>query len=91
LFPEEIGTPPSEREAEPEVSPDPNAHVCPLTADAVRDAAQGGLEAAVISQELADEVGELKTLLQQLVDDQRRILVAMGGQANTYTAIVQHG
>ncbi|KAK7894216.1 hypothetical protein LTR67_005974 [Exophiala xenobiotica] len=90
LFPEEIGTPPSEREAEPEVSPDPNAHVC-LTADAVRDAVQGGLEAAGATPELIGEVRELRTLLQQLVDGQRQILAAMERPTNTYTVTVQHG
>jgi hypothetical protein len=90
LFPEEIGTPPSEREAEPQVSPDPNAHVC-LTADDVRDAVQGGLEAAGATPELIGEVRELRTLLQRLVQDQRRILAAMERPTNTYTVNVQLG
>ncbi|KAH0844210.1 hypothetical protein FOPE_09147 [Fonsecaea pedrosoi] len=84
LFPEEEGPHPNQRDGEPQVGLD--AESIALLHDALRDAVQGGLEAAGIDQALTTEIRRLNTLLQQLVDAiERRRNEANDRPADTYT------
>ena len=66
FFPEEEGPHPIQRDGEPQVGL--NADSTVLLCDALRDAVQGGLEAAGFNSDLIGEIRKQNALLQQLVD-----------------------